>query len=125
MAEAKQLRWTDVVAAVGAAIGGLGMIATGILWLTGAFAGATIASQQLVGLSSDVNALRGEIKELRQQINAGPRIEQLTEINRALGELKGGLAAMDTRLRTDEERLTRAMTLIEGIDAASRAQLRR
>ena len=124
MAEAVRLRAVDIVSAMGSTVSAIVGLGGLILWLTGAFAGAQIANQQLAGLTDQVKTLSARVAQLGDQFNAGPRMDQLQSILRQQAAEAGRIDAMAEQQRKDEETLIKLNTLIEGISAASRDPLR-
>jgi hypothetical protein len=121
----RSLRLFEIVVGLTSAISALGIILGAILWLSGAFAGATITANDVSAIRSQVTSLVAVVDKLQQRLDGGPRLDQLRDLDRNNSELRGTIQSMDARLRADEERITRALALIEGIDAASRAKLGR
>jgi hypothetical protein len=78
-------------------------------------------------LQKQLDDLTTQVSRLSDKIESGPRADQLREIERRISSIEGQNAANntsnDSRFRAVEERVTRAITLIEGIDAASRTNL--
>lgn len=80
-------------------------------------------TQQNTAMRDQISTLTAVVANLSAKIDQGPRTDQLQEIQHRMSSFDGRMGEMDTRMRNDEDRLTRTETLVQGIDQASHAQL--
>lgn len=121
----KTLRLTEMVTLVCATLSALGMIFGIFLWISGAFSGVTIVASEVSALKTLVAGLSTQMSRFQDQLNNGPRADQLLVIDRHLSAQDGRMDGLDTRMRDMEQRLSRAQAQIDATDAASGARLNR
>lgn len=90
-----------------------------------------LMASQLSALQAQVSPLSrlpDLIDKLNARMDAAPRADllgsEMTEIQRHLSALDGRMDGMDTRARSDEDRIIRDDTRIEAIDNASKTAVR-
>lgn len=83
----------------------------------------TTNTHDIQTLQAQVNGLSNQVAKLVDRIDAGPRSDQMHEIDRHLSALDGRMDGMDTRAQADEQRLVRVQTQIESIQSSSDAKL--
>lgn len=100
------------------AIAAVGVMIMMLTVLVGWLAAGPTDRNDIKYLSTRLDALSVQVGRVSDQLASGLRPD---EVNRHLSSQDGRMDAIDTRMRNDEERLTRALTLLEEIDASSRA----
>lgn len=119
----KTVQWTEVMSAVMSGISGIGVIAMFILWLTGQLAGNTITGHDLSLINAKLSDLTSIVAKMQDRMDNGPRLDQMRDMDRHLSSIDGRIDGFEARLRLDEERLIRAMTMVDSIDAANKLKL--
>lgn len=116
----KKLSWYEIVTLLCSVGTPAGLAMGAVIYLLGGFAGNTVTSH-------DVQDLRGQIASLATQVSVlsdrMPRPDQMTAIDRHLSAQDGRMDGLDTRLRGDEDNITRALTRLDEIEASSRVTL--
>lgn len=100
------------------AVAAFGVVITLLAVLIGWLATGTTNQVDLRNLRGQMEDLNRTVSRISDQMASGLRPD---DVNRHLSSQDGRMDAIDTRMRNDEERLTRALTMLEEIDASSRA----
>jgi len=88
-------------------------------WLTS----GSLNSRDIGQLRDQIGVLSTQVANLSAKIDQGPRMDQLQGMDRHLSQLEGGMDALRQQAQSDRDRLTRTETLVQGIDAASKASI--
>jgi len=121
----KAMSWAEIVGAAGSVISAVGIVGGFVLWLSGAFAGATITADKLRSIEQQMSGLSAQMQRMQDQLNSGPRLDQLQGVERAVGTVGGRVDSVETQLRDIRDRLSHTEARQQATDEASRVQLQR
>lgn len=107
------------------AIAAAGVIGGFIMWLSGVGAGQVISADKFRGFEAQIGGLSAQIQKMQDQLNAGPRADQLVVLDRHLSAQDGRMDSMDSRMRDLDQRLARSEARQQMMEDASRATLNR
>lgn len=110
---------------IGSWIGALGTLVMLAVVLLGWLTTGNNNVKDIQTLQGQVLALTTQVANLANKIDQGPQSLQMHEFDRHLSALDGRMDGMDTRVRGDEQALTRVQTEVESIRASSGANLGR
>jgi hypothetical protein len=114
----------QIITVVSSVLSAIGITGGFVLWLSGAFAGATIAADKLRSIEQQVTGLSNQVQRMQDQLNAAPRVDQLAVLDRHLSAEDGRMDGIDTRLRDLEQRISRGEARQDVLDRAAAQPLR-
>lgn len=119
----KALSFSELLSAACSAISACGIVGGFVMWMSGAFAGATLAANELTALKGQVSGISAQMTKIQDQIQAGPRMDTLNSIIEENTRQNARIDLLREEIGSLKTELMRTSTRLEGIDAASRAQL--
>lgn len=118
----KEISWSNLATAV-FSFASLALIVGSLVFGAGGWReGDSAAISELKG---QLGILSSQIARLSDKVDAGPRADQVQDITRHEAQVDGRMDSLDTRMRALESAEAGLTARLEGIDAASRAQVHR
>lgn len=118
----KELNWPNLLTAL-CSVATLAIVGGGLVFGAGGWREGDSAA--ISDLKGQVGILSSQVSRLSEKIDAGPRADQMQDISRHLAAGDGRMDSLDTRMRTIETKDAELAARLEGIEAASRAQVHR
>lgn len=107
------------------AIGAVGGLLTPLLFVSGMLSTSANNSHDLSQFGNKLTDLTVEVGRLRDRIDSSPRVDQIVALDHHVSTTDGRIDGVENRVRDLETRVTKALTLLDNIDAASRASIGR